>query len=113
MTRAILGDDRPSLECLPPRALRFLASAFEVGANKYDGPMNWRVEGIVASEYYAKALRHLTAWFEGEDRTRDDGHHHLAAAAADILILIDAMLGGSLNDDRPTIANIVSRRGKR
>jgi nucleoside 2-deoxyribosyltransferase len=69
------------------------------GMLKY-GRSNWRVAGIRASIYYSALMRHMHAWFEGEDIDPDDDVPHLAAALACLAIVVDADAAGKLNDDR-------------
>ena len=69
------------------------------GAMKY-GRSNYREIGVRSSIYYDAAVRHLTAWFEGEEADPDSGIDHLGHALACIAILVDAKEAGKLNDDR-------------
>ena len=46
------------------------------GARKY-GRHNYRVAGVRASVYYDACMRHLMAWWEGEDIDPDSGLHHI------------------------------------
>lgn len=69
------------------------------GLLKY-GRSNFRVVGVKASIYVDAAMRHLTAWFEGEECDPEDGVPHLSAALACLAIIIDADSAGKLNDDR-------------
>jgi hypothetical protein len=88
------------LEVVPPSAVHALAEAFSDGAKKY-GPYNWREKTISSSVYYGAALRHITAWWDGEDLAEDSGIHHLHHALACIAMVIDGMGVGKLNDNRP------------
>lgn len=74
--------------------------ALHDGALKY-GRSNWRAAGVRASVYHASTLRHLMAWFEGQDNDPDSGLPHLAHALAGLAILVDAGAAGMLTDDRP------------
>jgi hypothetical protein len=74
------------------------------GKAKY-GPMNWREKRVTSSVYYNAAMRHLMAWWDGEDLAPDSGVHHLAHAMACLAIVLDAESVGKLNDDRPTPGN--------
>lgn len=69
------------------------------GMLKY-GRANWRAAEVRSSIYYDAARRHLTAWFEGEERDPDSGLHHLCHALACIAIVVDAMWAARLVDDR-------------
>lgn len=94
------GLARAALHLVPPVALIHEAGVMEHGADKY-GPFNWREKDVSASVYYAAALRHLLAWYDGEDRDPDSGHPHLAHIRACMAILLDAEAAGKLKDDRP------------
>ena len=89
------------LNLVPPSSTFYLSKAFADGAKKY-GPYNWRSEPVSASVYYAALLRHMQAWWDGEDVAQDSKIEHLAHAMACIAILLDADSVGSLQDDRPT-----------
>ncbi len=99
--KTVMGLAKPSLAAIPPTALIHLANAMADGVKKY-GRMNWRDKKITASTYYDAAMRHLLAWYDGEDHARDSGAHHLAHAMACCMIALDAMECGMLNDDRPS-----------
>jgi hypothetical protein len=94
------GELKTPLHLVPPSSMYFLARAFADGASKY-GPYNWRKEMISSSTYYGAALRHLTAWWDGEDCAKDSGEHHLAHAMACIALILDSSTISKLNDNRP------------
>jgi hypothetical protein len=102
------------LHILPPSLLVYAALAFRDGAGKY-GAFNWRKTKIVGTIYYAAALRHMLAWWDGEELAVDSGVPHLAHALACLAIIIDAYEGGFLDDDRPPKgpASRLLRRWKR
>lgn len=99
-----LGVSRAPMSPLPAAPLAEVGVAMLFGALKY-GRHNWRDAGVRSSVYYDAALRHLFAWWEGEETAADSGVHHLAHAIAGLLILRDASmrkgLPGELVDDRP------------
>jgi hypothetical protein len=95
------GMAKPPLALIPGPALVHLADAFRDGAGKY-GPANWRNDPVTTSTYINAALRHVLAYFDGEDVAEDSGVLHLAHAMGCLAILIDADAQGTLNDDRPT-----------
>jgi len=72
------------------------------GAIKYRRH-NYRIAGVRSSVYYDAALRHLTAWWEGQDIDPDSdcGLNHISKAMTSLMVLRDAMLQDKLNDDRP------------
>lgn len=99
--KTALGTSKLPLNLVPPVAVQHLALAFKDGALKY-GPYNWRDAKVSSTVYYAAALRHLFAWFDGQDNAEDSGVHHLAHAMACCAILLDAASVDKLNDNRPT-----------
>jgi hypothetical protein len=111
MNEAPLGypDDNPKtqfglkkvpMHLVPPIAVAQMALAFQNGASKY-GPFNWREKTISSTVYYGAAMRHLMAWFDGEDVAPDSGVHHLAHAMACCAMVMDGAHAGKLNDNRP------------
>lgn len=77
-----------------------MALSMQEGALKY-GKHNWRAIGVRSSIYYDAAMRHLMAWWEGEDVDPDSGLSHVTKAMACLHVLRDSMIQGNLNDDRP------------
>jgi hypothetical protein len=70
------------------------------GALKY-GRHNYRTVGVRSSVYYDALMRHMMAWWEGQDIDPDSGLSHLLKAAACLAVVFDSMHRGNLNDDRP------------
>jgi hypothetical protein len=98
--KTAIGVSKLPLDMVPPSALHALATSFADGARKY-GSYNWRDHAISSSVYYAAALRHLTAWWDGEETATDSGVCHIASAMACLAMLTDARSIGKLNDNRP------------
>lgn len=96
----LIGDTKAALHLVPPALLISAAEAIATGAVKY-GPYNWRDYPIQAHAYYGAILRHLTAWWDGEDAASDSGVSHLSHVAAGLAILLDAIGTETLVDDRP------------
>lgn len=94
------GAAKVPMSALPMAVVAELAVAHGEGAAKY-GRHNWRKGEVLASTYYAATLRHLTAWFEGEDIDPDSGLSHLVKAMASLAVLRDAQIHGTALDDRP------------
>lgn len=94
------GEKKPGFDAIPPSALLHLGAAMNNGKEKY-GAMNWRHSEVSATVYYNAALRHLLAWFDGEEYAEDSGVHHLAHVMACMSILLDAREQSTLNDNRP------------
>jgi len=95
-----LGCKKPPLSTLPVGPLFEAAAGMLEGACKY-GRHNYRDSGVRVSVYYDAALRHLMAWWEGEDIDPDSGLHHVSKAIASLLVLRDAQMNGMVSDDRP------------
>lgn len=94
------GSVKVSISKLPMVAIVHGAHAMMDGAAKY-GPYNWRDNPVIANIYVDAAMRHLSAWFEGQELAKDSGVHHLGHAIACCAILLDAQMTGNLVDNRP------------
>jgi len=70
------------------------------GARKY-GRHNYREAGVMSSVYYDACMRHLTAWWEGENIDADSGMSHITKAISGLMVLRDCMINQKWNDDRP------------
>ncbi len=84
---------------IPQTALVFMALGLGNGAKKY-GPFNWRVEPVQGRVYLEAAMRHLLLLLDGEDFDRDTGIHHGAFVLSTMAIYLDAMVQGTLIDNR-------------
>lgn len=84
---------------IPETASVFLALGLKHGARKY-GPFNWRVEPVQGRVYLEAARRHLALLLDGEDFDRDTGVHHGAFILSTVAIYMDAMVQGTLIDNR-------------
>lgn len=96
----LVGSTKVSMSKFPAVAIVHGAHAMMDGAMKY-GAYNWRAKQVQADIYVDAALRHLAAWFEGEELAQDSGVHHLGHAIACCAILLDAQETGNLIDNRP------------
>ena len=101
-----VGCTKPPLHCIPAHVL------FEVGMGMFEGgwkyrEANYRVIGVRASIYYDAAMRHLIAWWEGEDIDPASKIHHISKVMSCLAVLRDCQLqaengsGVSYKDDRP------------
>lgn len=97
-----LGVKKVPLHCIPNGPLLELGLAMMEGGRKY-GAHNYREMGVRMSTYYDAAMRHLIAWFEGEDIDTDSGVHHITKAIATLFVLRDSMIMGNCEDDRPIV----------
>lgn len=77
---------KPAMSLIPSDFLIELAKVLSFGAQKYD-PHNWR-KGIKWSRMIDAAMRHITAWKEGEDLDAESGLSHLAHASCCLAFLV-------------------------
>ena len=96
-----VGVRKAPMSNVPATVLAELGVAMLEGAMKY-GTANWRTAGVRTSVYYDATLRHLFAWWDGEDIDPDSGLSHVIKAIASLTVLRDAMLQDMVTDDRPT-----------
>lgn len=75
------------LDLLPVLPLLLTSEHFAAGAKKY-ADHNWR-KGYEWSKSYAALLRHLFAFWGGEDIDEETGSHHLQAVAFHSLVLLE------------------------
>ncbi len=87
------------VDLLPPDALEEISKVLTYGAAKY-GDRNWEL-GMDWNRPYGALLRHLWAWWKGEDYDPESGIHHLAHAGCNILFLLSYMKRGVGKDNRP------------
>lgn len=86
-------------DLVPPDALDELVRVYSVGAARY-GDRNWE-RGISFGRIFAACMRHLWAFWRGQEKDPDDGIHHLAHAAWNCLTLLSYRLRGMATfDDR-------------
>jgi hypothetical protein len=90
--------DKDPWHLLPTDAIREVVKVLAFGANKY-AARNWE-NGMAFSRCYSASLRHLTAWWEGEDKDPETGISHLAHAMCCIMFLLAYALRGTGTDDR-------------
>ena len=95
-----VGITKAPVSTVPGTALHLLGLALMEGAVKY-GRHNWRDAGIRYSVYYDAMMRHMSAWWEGEDIDPDSGLPHPVKAMACLAILVDAIVLKNGCDDRP------------
>lgn len=95
-----VGIKKVPFSVLYPRVLAEEGLALLEGGRKY-GRHNYRIAGVRASVYFDACLRHLFAWYEGEDIDPDSGLSHITKARACLGVLRDSMLEENWVDDRP------------
>ncbi len=84
---------------LPPEPLIEIAKVLDFGAKKYSA-YNW-TKGISYSRVYGAVLRHLWAWWRGQDVDSETSISHLAHAGCCILFLLQYEKTKRNFDDRP------------
>jgi hypothetical protein len=88
-------------DLLPPKAIEDLVAVLSGGAAKY-GDSNWRNDGGMAwSRCYASAMRHIQAWYQGENTDPESGLSHLAHAMCNLTFLLEYERTNQERDDRP------------
>jgi hypothetical protein len=91
--------DKIRTDLLPPDAMLGIAEILTFGAKKY-GDRNWE-RGMKWSRPYGALLRHIWAWWNGEDKDPETGKSHLDHAACCISFLSAYEKRKIGEDDRP------------
>jgi hypothetical protein len=86
---------------LPAGALAEVAQVLDYGAQKYS-PGNWR-GGMPWSRCYNGAMRHLTAWANGETFDPETGFNHVSHAIANLMFLREYAVIFPSGDDRYSV----------
>jgi hypothetical protein len=96
-------DAKNRLDLIPVEALEQVGEIYSYGAKKY-ADHNWR-SGLKFSRLYGATLRHLFAFWRGEDKDKESGLPHLAHATFGLLGLLQYQAEGRRElDDRFTWA---------
>lgn len=80
------GSKPQRLDLVPWDAVAAISEVYAFGANKY-ADHNWR-KGYAWSLSFAALMRHLGAWWEGQDFDEESGLSHLAHAGFHVLALL-------------------------
>lgn len=91
--------DKPGYELIPPEALDAIARTLTYGAKKYS-PRNWE-KGIDAGRLFGAIMRHLWAFWRGEDDDPESGNPHLDHALTTLAMLKTLMVRRPDLDNRP------------
>ena len=94
------GIKKVPLHVVPSQVLMEIGLGMLEGARKY-GAHNYRIAGVRSSVYYDATMRHLMAWWEGQDIDPDSGLSHITKALTSLVVLQDAIINGMAEDDRP------------
>lgn len=95
-----VGVRKAPMSTVPAGVLAEIGVGMMEGALKY-GRHNYREAGVRASVYYDAAMRHLMAWWEGEDIDPDSGMSHITKLLTCMTVLRDAQMQNMWEDDRP------------
>lgn len=95
-----VGIKKIPFSTVPAPVVAEIGLALLEGALKY-GRHNYRAIGVRTSVYYDACLRHLTAYWEGQDIDPESGLSHIVKALACLVVLRDSQLVGNVVDDRP------------
>lgn len=99
LTSAIKHDSgKPPMSLLSRTALEEISKVLEFGANKYAAD-NWR-KGFKWRRTLDAAMRHLTAFMDGEDVDPESGLSHLAHLGCNIMFLLEFQKTHPELDDR-------------
>lgn len=93
------GQKLARFDLVPVGPLTQLAEHYGRGAEKYED-RNWE-KGIDWSLNYAALIRHVTAWWAGEDLDEDTGSTHMAAVAWHAFALMEYAHTHPELDNRP------------
>lgn len=95
-----VGVGKVPFSTVPTQVMAEVGLAMMEGALKY-GRHNYREAGCRTSVYYDAAMRHMTAFWEGQDIDPDSGLPHIVKTIASLSVLRDCQLNGNAIDDRP------------
>lgn len=109
----MVGTGKAPLSTLPLGVITEMGLGMLEGALKY-GRHNYRAMGVRGSIYFDATMRHLIAYWEGQDEDpdtcdKDDngqpipgtGVHHITKALTSLAVWRDAQMQGMETDDRP------------
>jgi len=97
---AVKGDyGKLRFDLVPVYALEEITRVFSYGSVKYTD-RNWE-SGLSWSRPFAACMRHMWAWWRGEDLDPESKISHLAHAACNIMFLLDYSKYKQSFDDRP------------
>lgn len=95
-----IGIRKAPMSTVPMNVLVEIGIGMLEGASKY-GRHNYRCAGVRSSVYFDATMRHLIAWWEGEDIDPDSGMPHISKALCSLVVLRDAQMQSMITDDRP------------
>jgi hypothetical protein len=90
---------KPRVDLIPPEVIFAMGEMFRHGAEKYDD-RNWE-KGMKWSRVFGSTIRHLWAWWGGEDIDPESKRPHLYSAACCVAMLVAYRERKIGIDDRP------------
>lgn len=93
-------NNKVRVDLLPVNAMMDIAAVFTFGAKKYFANSYRSGETVVWSRTYGSILRHLFAFWNGQDTDQESGLHHLAHAGTQLMILMEHVSTKPEKDDR-------------
>ena len=78
---------KPRYSLIPADALAAIVGVLEYGATKY-APNNWKHVENARERYYNASMRHIQAWWSGEQNDPETSLPHLAHAACSLMFLM-------------------------
>jgi hypothetical protein len=103
--------DKPRMDLLPPEMLIGVSNVLTYGAKKYSAN-NW-ANGADWGRYYGAMMRHMVAWWSGEDVDDETGFSHLHHAGCCLAFLMAYENRGLGTDDRPKGASNAGMDGQK
>lgn len=95
-----VGVRKAPLSVVPMNVIVEIGIGMLEGTCKY-GRHNYRAVGVRSSVYFDATMRHLIAYWEGEDDDPDSKMSHIAKALTSLVVWRDAQMQGKCEDDRP------------
>lgn len=92
--------DKPDMSLIPAAALRNIALVLMYGSKKYGRYNYLKAGGMLYSRLTGAAMRHITAFNNGEDADPETGLSHIAHAACCLAMLLDYFDKGKGIDNR-------------
>lgn len=87
------------MDLLPTEFIEATSTILTFGADKY-GDRNWEL-GMDWNRPFGALMRHMWAWWRGEDKDPESGKSHLWHAACNLAFLITYETRGVGKDNRP------------
>ena len=96
-----LDSDKIMLQLVPVSLVEGIGTILTFGAHKY-APRAWE-NGFEWSRAFGALLRHLYAWWKGENLDKETGKSHLWHAGCELAFLIEWETTHPELDDRPKV----------